>query len=398
MLTPDFLLHIADKMTLISDDIETYVLSEIIKRLVARAERGEELMFTPYDKYQINALEESGKLYNDIVKKLSELSGEGIAEIKDALMEAGVTSIVNDALPLYRNGLPFDVLFPNIPMESIEHMDEVARILLNRSPAYIRIMEASYNATAGTFTNLVQTQAYASRAEFVNACDRAYWKAVSGSVSYTKAIQEEVQALKDNGIRAIQSEESGRWDKIDVAMARALRTGVSKMTAEITLARCKELGIDTVLVDAHIGSRPEHEVWQGKIYSLSGTSDKYADFVESTGYGTGEGLCGWNCRHSFTPFMEGMSNPYESAVDKEENEKRYALEQKQRYMERNIRKIKRDIELTKQELSVVNTREERLKLNEQIKSQREKLKACQNRYVQFCEENNLRVMSERLVA
>ena len=36
---------------------------------------------------------------------------------------------------------------------------------------------------------------------------------------------------------------------------------------------------------------------------------KYKDFVKSTGYGTGGGLCGWNCRHSFIPFdPETMKN------------------------------------------------------------------------------------------
>ena len=36
---------------------------------------------------------------------------------------------------------------------------------------------------------------------------------------------------------------------------------------------------------------------------------KYKDFVKSTGYGTGGGFCGWNCRHSFIPFdPETMEN------------------------------------------------------------------------------------------
>lgn len=25
----------------------------------------------------------------------------------------------------------------------------------------------------------------------------------------------------------------------------------------------------------------------------------------ATGYGTGAGLCGWNCRHTFGPYIEG---------------------------------------------------------------------------------------------
>ena len=49
----------------------------------------------------------------------------------------------------------------------------------------------------------------------------------------------------------------------------------------------------------------EHAKWQGKINSRSGNDPKYPDFKKSTGYGTGAGLCGWNCRHTFGPYIEG---------------------------------------------------------------------------------------------
>ena len=44
-----------------------------------------------------------------------------------------------------------------------------------------------------------------------------------------------------------------------------------------------------------------HFWWQGKFYSRTGRTPDLPLFVESTGYGTGECLCGWNCRHSFGP-------------------------------------------------------------------------------------------------
>lgn len=61
---------------------------------------------------------------------------------------------------------------------------------------------------------------------------------------------------------------------------------------------------------AHSGARPEHAEWQGKIYSRSGKSKKYPSLVEATGYGTGPGLGGWNCRHSMFPYYEGMGRVY----------------------------------------------------------------------------------------
>lgn len=58
---------------------------------------------------------------------------------------------------------------------------------------------------------------------------------------------------------------------------------------------------------AHAGARLEHAEWQGKVYSRSGKSKKYPSLVDKTGYGTGPGLGGWNCRHSMFPFFENIS-------------------------------------------------------------------------------------------
>jgi hypothetical protein len=107
-----------------------------------------------------------------------------------------------------------------------------------------------------------------------------------------------------------------------------------------------------VQTSAHAGARPSHAEWQGKIFSRSGTSKKYPPFVESTGYGTGAGLGGWNCRHSFYPFFEGISENAYDEVDRESlakktvtlNEEKtsmYEATQVQRGIERKIRFWKR---------------------------------------------------------
>jgi hypothetical protein len=115
---------------------------------------------------------------------------------------------------------------------------------------------------------------------------------------------------------------------------------------------------DLVQVSAHAGARPSHAAFQGKIFSRSGKSKKYPDFVESTHYGEGDGLGGYNCRHSYFPYFEGIS---ENAYDREtrneyakrkvtyNNEKisMYEASQKQRELERTIRMWKRQSESLK---------------------------------------------------
>ncbi len=50
-------------------------------------------------------------------------------------------------------------------------------------------------------------------------------------------------------------------------------------------------------------------MWQGRVYHRGGAvvqdGERYEDFEAATGYGTGPGLCGWNCRHNFYPFYPG---------------------------------------------------------------------------------------------
>ncbi|MBR6543493.1 MAG: hypothetical protein IKT73_09875, partial [Anaerotignum sp.] len=88
------------------------------------------------------------------------------------------------------------------------------------------------------------------------------------------------------------------------------------------------------------------------MYSRSGKSKKYPNFVKVTGYGTGAGLGGWNCSHSFRPWFEGMSRTYSKEILEDYNAKKfeyngkklteYEALQEQRKLERNIRRWKRE--------------------------------------------------------
>ena len=124
----------------------------------------------------------------------------------------------------------------------------------------------------------------------------------------------------------------------------------------LQLARMEEMDCEFVEVTAHEGARPTHAVWQGRVYHRGGAvvqdGERYEDFETATGYGTGPGLCGWNCRHNFYPFYPGVSVrnytderlaeldarniPYGGGLYT-----RYEITQMQRALERRVRKAKR---------------------------------------------------------
>lgn len=93
-------------------------------------------------------------------------------------------------------------------------------------------------------------------------------------------------------------------------------------------------------------------VAEGQVFSRSGKSKKYPDFRRATGYGTGPGLGGWNCRHSFHPYFDGMARTYgakelkkleaKSITYNGEKLTEYEASQRQRYIERQIRRWKRE--------------------------------------------------------
>ncbi|HOB36733.1 MAG TPA: hypothetical protein PKJ02_04550 [Candidatus Avimonas sp.] len=157
-----------------------------------------------------------------------------------------------------------------------------------------------------------------------------------------------------------------------LAVRRAVVTGVNATALKLQETLMDEMGCDLVETSAHAGARPSHAVWQGKIFGRSGTHPKYPSLVEGTGYGTGEGLGGWNCRHSIMPFFEGQERTYtQSELDKmnapkyEHNGEKlseYEATQKQRYIERQIRRWKREYKAM--EAAGLPTNEAAAKLNQ----------------------------------
>lgn len=196
------------------------------------------------------------------------------------------------------------------------------------------------------------------------ALDAALLQVQSGAVSYNTAIANATKQLADSGLRMVDYE-SGRSDQVDVAARRAVMTGVNQINQKYAEQSTEYLETDLVETSAHIGARnignvPEnHEMWQGKWYRWSEkpqtSAGEYPDFIETTGYGTGAGLGGWNCRHTFYPVVEGVSEATYSQSDldamKGENRKfkfegqeydGYTATQEQRSIERTIRKLKRE--------------------------------------------------------
>ncbi len=169
-----------------------------------------------------------------------------------------------------------------------------------------------------------------------------------GGEGRDSVMQRAVSRLAAKGLETVDYR-SGVRTSIDAAVRRHVVTQSNQCRNDLLDRRCGQYGIDLVMVSAHYGARPSHAVWQGGVYSRSGAKGEYRGLAEATGYGTVGGLCGANCRHTMTPYIEGVSRPQgtdfsrQQAVTGLTSGEYYEAVQRQRACERRIRAVKREI-------------------------------------------------------
>lgn len=373
MLNPSYLLHAVEPAEEIAEQLHIDIVRRIVERIVIRFQRGDDYTLTALDKWQIETLQEAGYLLEDIQKEIAAATGRMQNEIAEAMEEAGVIALEYDD-KIYRDA----------------GLDPVPLI---QSPYMIQLMQDTYTQTMGEWRNFTNISKRAVHSLFVEACDTAYMQALSGTISSSQAYLEALEKIVEGGVYVQYP--GGRKDTIETATARAVRTGISQASGRIQLARMDEMDVDLVLVSSHLGARPEHYVWQGKVYTRSGLDARYPHFETVTGYGTVTGLCGANCRHNFSPYFEGMRNPFEE-YDSAENQKQYEMEQRQRTLERRIRNTKRE---TMGWRAAMDAETDPIKKAEaEAKYQRKAaLLQQQNKaYNNFCEETGQKKRSERV--
>lgn len=273
-----------------------------------------------------------GQLNKENAKTIAKYAKRTPKEIEKALQDAGYGILKYDET-IYREAFGAGKL-AYMP-EAIHQSESIKQILRTAIPH------------AQNKMNLVNTTAHESAIQaFTDAVNQSYLETVTGVYSHQEAVKKAVTELGDKGIKgAHYTSAAGRetWNYIDVAVRRAVLTSASQVANEMQLARASDWGSDLVEVSSHMGARPAHAEWQGRIYSLSGKHPKYKDFYLSTQYGSVTGLGGANCNHHFYPFFEGISERTYHPYDQEENKVAYEQSQQQRKIERDIRKEKRKI-------------------------------------------------------
>ena len=377
MLSPEYLKECISYLMGMVDIINEQMVADIARRIVKTGD------LTETARFESEKIIQQNKLLKDLIKDISkytELTEEEISDIfKNAYTENLETENLRAAIagktPLDHEGSAFmgSLLYANIVK------------------------------TKGVVTNLTKTTAKQAENAFINACNLASMQVSSGAFTYDTAIKNAIKKVAKSGLTVQYP--SGHVDKIDVAIRRAVLTGVNQTAAEMNMRYCEEIGTDLVEVTAHAGARPEHAEWQGGVYSLSGKSKGYASLVDATGYGTGPGLCGWNCRHNFYAYYEGSPRTYTKEhldiLDRETYEFKgqtytnYEAGQKQRAYERAIRKEKRYLAGLNSAYNEATSETLKTSLRAEMESSAVNLKRTEANMKIFCKETKRKVDTTR---
>ena len=212
-----------DKLIKLYDNLVQFALDDIVARIVQNE------VITGAAEFRIWKLQQLGihlEKIKDYIKKMTKFSDE---EIENIFETAGIT--------LYK---PVTRLFT-------EQMN------LETSQYFRDVFSYYLSSTKGTVQNLTRTTAISSQNLLINKLDQVHFRVVSGIQSYSQAISEAIDEIGKSSLKVVYP--SGHQDSVDVAVRRAVVTGVNKCFSDLNLIRAKQNGYNHVLVSSHLGAR-----------------------------------------------------------------------------------------------------------------------------------------------
>lgn len=393
MLRPDYFYGKTDKLVEMYQDLENWIISDIATRLIKSGE-----LSGTADR-ELWKLQQMGLHNTEIVKRISEMSGKSRNEVRRLLRDSVMTSFSDDKEVLTQ----------------ISASDIISPLKNNMA---ILAMNAELIKTYGELDNLTKTTINQTQKDLLNMLNEVDYRVASGMQSYSSAVCEVLDRYAESGVMVEYP--TGTKRSLEAAVRCCIVTSMNQTAAQVTNVYIAQNKIEYVLVSAHPGARYDkkdptgissHDHWQGKAYKIIGSEPGFPNLLESTGYTidseTGKGtvvnllgLHGYNCRHSHGPWRKGMVNKYLDEngnvnINADESQKLYDLQQKQRFLEREIRKTKREIMAKKQELDMIAETDVKEILQPQYDKLAYKLRMQNKRLQSFCKNNDLQLQGDR---
>ena len=236
--------------------------------------------------------------------------------------------------------------------------------------------QSAYTATVSDITGkIARTQ---------TILNEASGEVVSGVSSFNQAVRTSVQKMVANGLTGFIDHGGHHWSP-EAYVAMDTRTTMANTARAAVWEEDDRYGVDLYQVSHHDGARPLCYPWQGKVISRADWSGEVEDgegnkvhvYAQSeTSFGQAAGLFGVNCGHYPISFIPGFSRIRPPEQTEEQNAKEYEQSQQQRGLERRLREEKRDLAVLKAQGAS----------EEEIRAQRERVRAASDNLDSFCDE------------
>ncbi len=324
------------KISRIFSDLELRIMTDIVRRI---KENG---FSTASADWQITRLQQLGKSE----QKIKQLIQDALAASDEEMQR-----IFSD--DVYEQYYGHERAYKNAG---------ISQIPFEANAVLQQTITAAMQQISGEYQNLAASMGFAIRGAngriqysplmeyYRYTMDNAVMDIHSGAFDYNTVLKRTISQMTASGVRWIDYD-SGHSNRIDVAARRAIMTGFRQVQGKINEQVAAELGTDRYEVTYHVGARPTHQPWQGKVWTMQQLRDV-------CGLGTVTGLHGANCYHDYNAFPRGAVRTYtdeelQQMMDGENTPKVYngkeyttyeALQQ-QRRMETAMRATRQKIKL-----------------------------------------------------
>lgn len=339
---------LVDRLVERIESTNTYILEQI----------GESIKYigtlTPSKAQQLVQILKYGGNYDKIIERLAQITNLNVNEIYEIFEEVA------------KNDYRFAKQFYDYR--------GVKYIPYEQNTALKRQIEALASITAGQYTNISNTLAFARKVNgrtiytdlsrtYQDIIDRAVLSIAQGKETFDTEMRKAVKELSNSGIRTVDYA-SGRSQRLDSAVRMNLKGALRNLHNETQAIFGKEFGSDGVEISVHINPAPDHAEVQGRQFSKE-EFEKFQNDQDAIDYKgrlfphehdgkDRRSISEYNCYHYTFDIVLGVSEP--EYTDKElqqiidDNNKGFEIDgkhytmyegtQMQRKMETELRKKK----------------------------------------------------------